>query len=202
MLAMLTYLFNTYNISVRYSLLRKVYRSHLAHNMAHTAISSYLTRSSDDMFLIGHPLEHLTGARLPSGRDVMRNFVFYHLTLKKTIKDSAQQVYAQLMPFWLKSHLPTRRKDHVIKKITDIYAEYCNLMKNEARGNEKDLENQENFSRMLDNLFDVSHAASDQLIRIDEDREFLKLQQQSRSGVIGSVDKKKADKKKEQFKEK
>jgi len=63
-------------------------------------------------------------------------------------------------------------------------------------GNEKDLENQENFSRMIDNLFDISHAASDQLIRIEEDREFLKLQQQLRSGVIGSVDRKKADREK------
>jgi len=69
-------------------------------------------------------------------------------------------------------------------------------MKNKARGNEKDLENQENFSRMIDNLFDISHADSDQLIRIEEDREFLKLQQQSRSGVIGSVDRKKADREK------
>jgi len=100
------------------------------------------------------------------------------------------------MPFWLKSHLPTRRKDHVIKKIKDTYAEYCNLIKNKARGNEKDLENQENFSRMIDNLFDISHAASDQLICIEEDKEFLKLQQQSRSGVTGSVDKKKTDREK------
>jgi len=75
-----------------------------------------------------------------------------------------------------------------------MYADYLNLMKNEARGNEKDLENQANFNKKLDNLFDISHAASDKLIRLDEDKEFLKLQQQSRSGVIGSVDKKKADK--------
>jgi len=161
--------------------------------MAHSVISSHLTRGCDNVLLIGYPLEHITGARLPSGRDVMRNFVFYHLTLKKTVKESAQLVYAQLTPFWLKSQLPTRRKDHIIKKITDLYAEHCNLMKNDARGNEKDLENQENFSRKLDNLFDVSHAASDQLIHIEEDKEFLKLQQQSRIGVIGSVDKKRAD---------
>jgi len=161
--------------------------------MAHSVFSSYLTRGCDNVLLIGYPLEHLTGARLPSGRDVMRNFVFYHLTLKKTVKESAQLVYDQLMPFWLKSRLPTRRKDHIIKKVTDLYKEHCNLMKNAARGNEKDLENQEKFSRKLDNLFDISHAASDQLIHIEEDKEFLKLQQQSRIGVIGSVDKKRTD---------
>jgi len=41
-----------------------------------------------------------------------------------------------------------------------MYADYLNLMKNEARGNEKDLENQANFNKKLDNLFDISHAAS------------------------------------------
>lgn len=98
------------------------------------------------------------------------------------------------MPFWLKSNLPTRRKDHIMKKLIDMYADYLNLMKNEVRGNKKDLENQANFIKKLDNLFDINHAASDKLIRLDEDIEFLKLQQQSRSGLIGSVDKKKADK--------
>ena len=56
--------------------------------MANSVFSSYLTRGCDNVLLIGYPLEHLTGARLPSGRDVMRNFVFYHLTLKKTVKAS------------------------------------------------------------------------------------------------------------------
>ena len=89
-----------------------------------------LTRSNDLVFLIGHPKENLNGARLPSGRDVMQNFIFYQRSLKHTINDSAQQVYEQLLPFWIKSALPTRRKDHVIKKITDLYAEHVKLMKN------------------------------------------------------------------------
>jgi hypothetical protein len=58
--------------------------------MAQGANSSYITRSSDSAFLIGHPLEYITGARLPSGRYVMCNFVFYHLTLKMTITDTAR----------------------------------------------------------------------------------------------------------------
>ena len=44
------------------------------------------------MLLIGHPIEQLTEARLPSGHDVMQNFVHYHLSLKYTINDNAQQV--------------------------------------------------------------------------------------------------------------
>lgn len=131
---------------------------------------------------------------MPSGRDIMRNFMYYHVSQNLTINDSAQKVYEQLVPFWLKSHLPTRRKDHVLKKIKDMHAEYRNLMRNQARGNAKDLQNQKEYSEKLDKLFDISHAASDQLLHIEEDKQFLKLQQESRSGVIGSVDKKKSEK--------
>jgi hypothetical protein len=66
-------------------------------------------------------------------------------------------------------------------------------MKNQCRGNKKDLDYQTQYEQKLDSLFDISHAASDQLIRIEEDKQFLKLQQESRSGAIGSVDKKKAE---------
>ena len=152
-----------------------------------------VTRSSDFVFLIGHPMETLNGARLPSGRDVMQNFIYYQRSLNYTMNESARLVYEQLIPFWFKSGLPTRRKDHVIKKIKDMYAEHVSIMKNVSRSNQKDQENQRQFTETLDKLFDISHAASQQLIQIEEDQRFLELQRESRSGVIGPVDKKKAD---------
>ena len=36
-------------------------------------------------------------------------------------------------------------------------------------------------------LFDISHANSFELIKNDEDRKFLKLKQESRTGRIGPV---------------
>lgn len=152
-----------------------------------------VTRSNDIVLLIGHPLEQLTGARLPSGRDVMRNFIYYQRSLKYTINDSSQKVYEQLIPFWIRSGLPTRRRDHVAKKIRDLYAEHVRLMKNASRGNAKDLESQSQYSKKLDMLFDVSHADSEKIIHIKEDREFLEMQRESRNGVIGPVDKRKAE---------
>jgi hypothetical protein len=54
----------------------------------------------------------------------------------------------------------------------------------------------------LDKLFDISHAASEQLMDITEDKQFLELQRESRSGVIGSLDKKKVDRDKRVFERK
>jgi hypothetical protein len=73
------------------------------------------TRSSDYVWMIGSPLEQLTGARLPSGRDVMCNFLYYHRLKKLPIRDSANAVYDQLMPFWSKARLPVRAKHHIVK---------------------------------------------------------------------------------------
>ncbi|CAH0562945.1 unnamed protein product [Brassicogethes aeneus] len=148
------------------------------------------TRSSDNIWLIGHANEIISGARLPSGRDVMRNFVFYHRSQKLTIRDSAELVHNQLVPFWIKSRLPIRQKYHIIKKIKEFYEEHVRLMKHKTRNNPTDQKNQQKFIDKLEKLFDISHANSQQLIKNEGDRQFLKLQQESRTGSIGPVDKK------------
>ena len=38
------------------------------------------TRGSDFISLIGYPSETLLGAKLPSARAVMQNFIYYHRT--------------------------------------------------------------------------------------------------------------------------
>ena len=93
-----------------------------------------------------------------------------------------------MLSFWLKSNLPARWKDHMIKKPKDLYAEQAKLMKLKTRNNDKDLEFQTQFSEKLDMLLDMNHAASEQLIAIEEDKQFLKMQKESRSIVIGRID--------------
>src|ERR1700759_2132990 len=101
---------------------------------------SKMTRSKNSIWLIGYPCQTITGARLPSGRDVMRNFIFFHRLSKLTIADSARQVHEQLITFWTKSRLPVRQKQHIIQKIKDLYGEHRRLMSTRARSNDKDLE--------------------------------------------------------------
>ena len=134
------------------------------------------TRSKDIIWLIGHPRELITSARLPSGHDVMKNFVYYHCLQKQTLFNSSKSVCDQLIPFWIKSRLPIRQNHKIAKKIQDLYGEQVVLMKHRSRSNEKDLFNQKQYSEKLDNLFDISHANAEQLINNEEDRQFLKLQ--------------------------
>ena len=164
--------------------------------MAVAAAKSKITRSNNNIWLIGFPKETISGARLPSGLDVMKNCVYYHRQQKLNINTAAQQVHDQLLPFWVKSRLPVRQKQHILQKIKDLYAEQVRLMKHRKRNNSTDQMNQKEYTEKLSNLFDISHANSEQLIKNDEDRQFLKLQRESRTGSIGSVDKKLAAKEK------
>jgi len=107
---------------------------------------SNVTRSKDYIWLIGYPSETLTGARLPSGRDVMRNFCYFHRKKKLTIAESAREVHDQLLPFWTKSRLPVRQKQHIIQKIKDLYSEQVLLMSSRARSNDKDKLNQKCYT--------------------------------------------------------
>jgi len=50
--------------------------------------------------------------------------------------------------------------------------------------------NEADFTSELDNLFDIAHMNADDMIKIQEDRDFLKAQQETgRRGCMISVDK-------------
>jgi len=98
--------------------------------------------------------------------------------------------YDNLLPFWLKSRLPTQDRRNILPKIKQLFSEQTNLMKNRSRSNEHDLINQKKYNDKLDLLFDVSPTNADQIIKNEEDRQFLRLQKESRTGCIGPVDNK------------
>ena len=102
----------------------------------------------------------------------MRNFSFYHRVQKLTIVDNAKQVYTYLVAFWIKSRLPIRKKQHVIRMIKDLYEQHVKLIKN-FRSTDKDKQNQNEYTDKLEKMFDISHANSDKIIRNAEDKQFL-----------------------------
>ena len=110
--------------------------------------------------------------------------------MKHTIARSSQEVHDQLVPFWIKSRIPIKSKHHIVRKICDLFNEQISLMKHRTRSKIKDQKNQENYSKKLDKMFDISHGNADQMITIEEDKEFLNLQRASRTGSFGCVDKK------------
>ena len=69
-------------------------------------------------------------------------------------------------------------------------------MKHRTRSNVTDKVNQDKYIKKLNSLFDISHARADEMIKNEEDREFLQLQRLARVDSISSVDGKLAAKEK------
>ena len=153
-------------------------------------LGMYVTRSKQHVWFIGDPLENILGAKLPSGRYVMRNLVHYHRVKNVNIQDAANRVYTQIkIPMWEKACIPTKAKLDVIIKIKDLYNERQLLNKHRQRTTPANLRNQVECTRKMYALFDIAHADADFLIKIDEDRQFLHQQRVDWSGSFGSFDK-------------
>ena len=94
--------------------------------------------------------------------------------------------------FWKNARIPTQRKDHIAEKVTKLFTEWANLKKNKENKKKRSsqlIENENNFNKRLDNLFDVAHKNAMELIQIEEDRQFLLYQRDGRQGRMGTIDK-------------
>lgn len=143
--------------------------------------------------LVGHVSHQITGSKLPSNKQVLQ-VLFYNKRFvypKPTItKVSAKLAIQSVMIFWEQARIPTRRTDHCIEQLIKLYEEWEFIQKKvpekrTGKMKEKEIE----FVNKLDDLFDISHADALQLITIEEDREFLKMQRKKgRPGYMAGVD--------------
>ena len=98
--------------------------------------------------------------------------MFFLRSEKLSISESALKVYDYLVPFLENSGLPICQKQHIVKKIKDLYNEHDALFKNRKRNSERDQLNQKDYTKKLNTLFDISHADSEKFIKNQEDLQF------------------------------
>ena len=157
------------------------------------AILKPTTRSETDIWLIGQLSDTLISTKLPSKKEVMALFYHYKQVTNKTVREAAHSTANDVLAVWAKAHIPTRLKKHVVNKIQCLFKEYDNLKRNKenkAKRSETLKKKEEEWKVGLDVLFDIAHANAMEMIRIQEDREFLLAQREpGRRGKMGSVDK-------------
>jgi len=83
------------------------------------------------LWLIGHPNHDIPGEQLPSQRQVLPLFSYYHKD--KTIHESAGFVAAKVSDFWNRARIPTKQRYHVIAHIEKLFKTYCKPKKNKGR---------------------------------------------------------------------
>jgi len=158
-------------------------------------MSVTLRSDKENIFLIGLPSHQITGAKLPSNRQVL-SVLFYNIRqVKLTLSESANLVTRECLIFWEKARIPTRALPNCVKKLIDLYHAWRELQKNCKKTLATFKDREKNFKISLDNLFDIAHADALKIIKIEEDKLFLNKQREpGRPGYLAGVDKKLTEK--------
>uniref|UniRef100_A0A2S2RA28 Uncharacterized protein n=1 Tax=Sipha flava TaxID=143950 RepID=A0A2S2RA28_9HEMI len=160
-------------------------------------MSAKLRSTKDGIFLVGDVQHPINGSKLPSNGQVLA-VLFYNIReVKLTINESANLAVHECVIFWEKARIPTKSLPNCVKKLVDLHQVWRGLQKNAKKTQDVFKQHQQAFTDSLNNLFDIAHADALQLIKIEEDKIFLKHQREpGRVGYLGGVDKKLSDKEK------
>jgi hypothetical protein len=127
------------------------------------------------IYLVEPMNNRITGSKLPSKRDCL-SVLFYnnimHL-VNLNLHDSSRLVIDECSIFWRKARITIHDNSDCIKKLKKLYEERRKLDKNKTRTTELQKTHENKFEEQLDNLFDIFHANALNLIKIEEDKQFL-----------------------------
>lgn len=146
-------------------------------------------RKNRGVWLVGTTITAITGSKLPSNRQVLARFLHLHNDEKRNIKESSKITTAEIVQFWNKARIPVQELHHIRKKIEKLFLAWTNLRKNISKTSPflKDKENQ--FTDILDDLFDIAAQGAMNQISIEEDKKFLLAQREKgRRGCMNTVD--------------
>ncbi|KAG0710863.1 hypothetical protein GWK47_021923 [Chionoecetes opilio] len=149
------------------------------------------TRKQTEVWLLGHSVPTITGAKLPSRGDVLRRFFYAHKEEKKTVQQSAAEAAKEVLDFWTRARIPTIAEASVRRKITGLFDEWKILSKSKNNSRVTPAEKQKTFQESLPDLLDIAHSDALTLMTIPEDKEFpLAQREKGRRGLTAVLDKK------------
>lgn len=113
------------------------------------------------MWLVRNLIQNFAKSKLPSKKDVLALFGYYHFTLKHTINVSAKEVAAKIVQLWNCFHIPTQEVHKISKKVIILFNSWRGLKKNKENKKKQSATLERNravFVADIQNLFDISHA--------------------------------------------
>lgn len=131
-----------------------------------------VTRSSNEVWLVGQlieclDLEHFK--QLPTCEQVLRRLFFDLKVNKFSLSSSCSTTIDEVLLIWHAANIPTTQKPNAVSKLKALYQKHVSTGKNKTRRTSKQKQLEDDFSEFMHKLFDISHASSDCLIRIEED---------------------------------
>lgn len=144
-------------------------------------VSSVTTRQAvedkSNIHLVGRTTHQITGAKLPSNRQVLQVF-FHNLRFVKLDKyKSADLTIDSVLIFWKQAHIPTRGHNKCAEKLVALYQKLRNFGRTKpSRRSDGKVDEVQEFVDKLDDLFDIASANALEQMKIEEDKQFLEMQ--------------------------
>lgn len=152
-----------------------------------------VTSAQRNIELIGTTCHLITGAKLPSIRQVLQVF-FHNVRFVKAAGENARAMALLTINavkiFWQQARIPMQYESRCVDKLIKLYEHYREIQKTapEKRSDAKKMVAQ-TFVNSLDDVFDIASNDALQTMRIEEDKQFLIMQRQKgRPGCMAGVD--------------
>lgn len=140
--------------------------------------------------LIGTTSHQITGAKLPSNRQLLQ-VMFYNMRfVNLKARPRAKLAIDAAEIFWHQARIPIRKDDKSVEKLIKLYEKWKNIQKTiPSKRSDAQKQAADSFGECLDDLFGIAAAVALETIKINEDREFLEKQRQKgRPGCMIGVD--------------
>lgn len=142
-----------------------------------------------EIYLIGHQKKQLSGSKLPSKLDCLR-VLFYNLRTKKlNVAKSARIVIRECSNFWERARIPVISRSNAEQKLVTLYNKWKQFSRRKLRDSDSLKQKRESWKDSLDDLFDMAHVDALNIIKIEEDKQFLIQQRlKGRPGCMIGID--------------
>lgn len=147
------------------------------------------TRASGKIYLLEYDESQIVGSKLPSNGQVLKVLFYNMRKVKLDLRSSAYLVIKEAEIIWNKARIPVRQIDRSVQKVEALYQQWKNLQKTCKRSTPLQKRREDEFIKNMNNLFDIAHGNALDLIKIEEDKEFLKNQRkEGRPGAMVGCD--------------
>lgn len=156
--------------------------------------ASIKTRSSLEnsmnIDMIGRISHQITGAKLPSNRQVLQVFFYNKKIVKLETRESVRLAIDAALIFWNQARIPTRFHARCVDKLVSMHKQWTLIRKtNPEKRSQAQKTVAAEFIDSLDDLFDIAADDALEIMRIEEDKQFLIMQRQKgRHGCMAGVD--------------
>jgi hypothetical protein len=139
------------------------------------------------MWLIGELSSTLPEKVLPTNLDVLKTF-FFGQESKISNDENFMKISQKVSAVWNNFGLPTALQQNIITKMKNLIQKYKLLRKNKYRITDKQIANEDEFTRKLLKLFDISHVDIDDLAKYRISLVFLEDQNMARTMTTDDLD--------------